>query len=186
MSRRSIRFDFIKEELWKKLPKSIETQLRSYKGYYGNYVKEENKIKELEIEIENHKGKMEKYRKEMFKRNKELDYLRNQFTFWVSLIKTNPKKYFEYYIITISRYHHTPKNIYLGSEKKVTARLKEFYKRDKDRLKKIDKDWYMELNSDCIQGIVWDRVMDLIIGLGDKFQHTTINLDTMYPIKKKK
>ena len=186
MGRRSIRFDFIKEELWKKLPKSIETQLRSYKGYYGNYVKEGNKIKELEIEIEKHRNKMEKYRIQMHKRNKDLDYLRKQFTFSVSVVKTKQKGKHIYYNCSISRYNFTPKNCYLGNEVKIQKHLKEFYKKDKDKLKKIDKDWLGELIYDCKVGIIWDRIMDLIIERNEGFQKQTIILDTLYPIRKKK
>ena len=186
MGRRSIRFDFIKEELWRKLPKSIETQLRSYKGYYGNYVKEENKIKDLEVKIKESRDKMEKYRRKMHTKNKELDYLRNQFTFSVSIVKTKQKGKHTYYNCSISRYNFTPKNCYLGNEVKIQKKLKEYYKRDKDRLKEIDKDWLGVLLYDCKVGVKWDRIMDLIIELGDKFQNTTINLDTLYPVKKKK
>jgi len=186
MSRKDIRFDFIKEELWKKLPKDISSKLRSYRGYYGNYVKEENKIKELEVEIKKSREKMEKYRIKMHTKNKKLDYLRNQFTFWNSVVVSQEKGKHKYYNVCVSRSQNDTKSCYLGSETKIQKHLKEFYKKDKDKLKKIEKDWHRELVWDCKVGIVWDRIMDLIIELNEGFNSTTINLEMLYPMKQKK
>ena len=183
MGRRSIRFDFIKEELWRKIPKSISTELRSYRAYYSNYVQEQNKINELELEIDKCKVKMEKYRIQMHKKNKDIDYLREEFTYWVSLVKQKQKGKYNYYMICIARTNSTTKNIYLGNEVKITARLKEFYKKDKDRLKEVDKDWWGVLNEDVLNGFIYSKILDLIIEYSDGFQATTFNLDTVYPIK---
>ena len=186
MGRRSIRFDFIKEELWRKLPKNISTELRSYRAYYSNYVQEQNKIKELELEIKKHRDTMEKYRRKMHSKNKEIDYLRDEFTYWVSLVKQKQKGKYNYYMICISRNHFSTKNIYLGNEVKIQKKLKEYYKNDKDRLKEIEKDWYGVLLYDCTAGFILDKILDLIIEYSDGFQATTFNLDSVYPIKRRK
>ena len=102
------------------------------------------------------------------------------------MVKTKQKGKHIYYNCSISRYNFTPKNCYLGNEVKIQKHLKEFYKKDKDKLKKIDKDWFGELIYDCKVGFVYDMIFDLIIKYADKFQKTTINLDTLYPLKQMK
>ena len=76
-----------------------------------------------------------------------------------------------------------PKNIYLGSEKKIVKHLNEYYKNDSAKLKKLKKDWLEVLGEDCKWTDVYDRLFMMLFELGrDKFMDKTMNLDVLYPI----
>ena len=194
----------IPERLFRNLPKKQKSQVNSYRGVLGNLVKEENKIKKYRDEIkqarlnyqkklkelreknyeliEECKDKIEDYHEVLTDKNIDIDNLRNDFEFSVSIVKTNPKG-FKYYILTLSMRSQRPKNIYLGSEKKIVKHLNEYYKNDSAKLKKLKKDWLEVLGEDCKWADVYDRLFMMLFELGrDKFMDKTMNLDVLYPI----
>ena len=131
--KKSKRRILIPERLFRNLPKNLKSKVNSYRGVLSNIVKQENKIAELQDEIQKCKNKIERYSETLTDKNIEIDNLRDDFDFTCSICKTNPKG-FEYYILTISRRTKSPKNIYMGSEKKIKKHLLVYYKKDKDKL----------------------------------------------------
>ena len=158
----------------------MKSKVNSYRGVLSNIVKQENRIVELQNEIQKCKNRIEKYDEKLTDKNIEIDSLRDDFEFTSSIVKTNPKG-FEYYNLLLSRRTKSPKNIYLGSEKKIKKHLLEFYKKDKDKLKEIEKDWLSVLSYDCKVGSIYDYIFDLMFDLNEMFDNTTINLQTIYP-----
>ena len=171
----------ISEKLFRNLPKNMKSKVNSYRGVLSNIVKQENLIKELDNEIQKCRNKIENYNETLLDKNIEIDSLRDDFEFTCSIVKTNPKG-FEYFNLTISRRTERPKNIYLGSTKKITKHLNEFYRNDEDKLDKIKKDWLAVLGHDLKVGKVYDKIFDLMFELNINFQHTTLNLLSLYPL----
>ena len=159
----------------------MKSKVNSYRGVLSNIVKQENLIKELDNEIQKCRNKIENYNETLLDKNIEIDSLRDDFEFTCSIVKTNPKG-FEYFNLTISRRTERPKNIYLGSAKKITKHLNEFYRNDEDKLDKIKKDWLAVLGHDLKVGKVYDKIFDLMFELNINFQHTTLNLLSLYPL----
>ena len=170
----------IPEKLFRNLPANMKSKVNSYRGVLSNIIKQENLIEQYQNEIRRCKVRIEKYDDKLIDKNIEIDVLRDNFEFTSSLVKTNPKG-FEYYNLTISRRTTRPKNCYLGSDKKIKKHLLLFYKKDKQKLIDIEKDWLSILSYDCKVGIVYDRIFDLMFELNEKFLGTTINLETLYP-----
>ena len=201
--KKSLRRIYIDEKLYRNLPENLKSKVNSYRGVLGNLVKEENKIKKYRDEIkqtrlkyqkklkelreknyeliEECKDKIEDYHEVLTDKNIDIDNLRNDFEFSVSIVRTNPKG-FEYYNVVISRRTKTPKNIYLGSDKKIERHLLEYYRNDETRLNKIKKDWLAELSYDLKVGSKYDLIFDMMFKLDYNFETTTINLDTLYPL----
>ena len=177
-SRRRI---FIKDELYRNLTPEQKKRVDSYRGVLGALVKKEKEITRHQDKIGILKEEIDELGEKLSDKNIDIDNLRNDFEFSVSIVRTNPKG-FEYYNVVISRRTKTPKNIYLGSDKKIKKHLLEYYKKDETRLKKINKDWLAVLGHDLKVGIKYDFIYDLMFKLDYNFETTTINLDTLYPL----
>ena len=106
------RFDFLKEEKWKKLSEQDFKNLMSYKGTYSHLVRSERKIVELEKKISNLKDKINEYHEDLSDKNHFIDHLRNEFYFGLSVVKVGGK----YWNMSIYRRGRTPKNCSLGTE----------------------------------------------------------------------
>tara|TARA_Y100000310_G_C20425851_1_gene689007 strand:- start:155 stop:712 length:558 start_codon:yes stop_codon:yes gene_type:complete len=179
-SRRRI---LIPDRLFRNLPKDLKSKVNSYRGVLSNIVKQENIIKDLENEIVKCRKRIENYDMKLEDKNELIDNLRDDFEFTCSIVKTNPKG-FEYYNLTISRRTKSPKNIYMGSEKKIKKHLVEYYKKDKGKLIEIEKDWLGVLGYDLKVGFVYDKLFNMMFEMHDKFDGTTMNLETLYPLDK--
>ena len=68
--------------------------------------------------------------------NENLDHLRNDYNFSFSITKLKSK---DYYNGTISRRGHKSKSFALGSPKLIGDRLRQYYKRRKDKIEYLDK-----------------------------------------------
>ena len=194
----------IPERLYRNLPEDLKSKVNSYRGVLGNLVKEENKIKKYRDEIkqarlkyqkklkelreknyeliEDCKDKIEDYHEVLSDKNIELDNMRDDFEFTCSIVKTSPRG-FTYFNVVLSRRSQSPKNIYLGSEKKIVKHLNNYYRNDSARMKELKKDWLGVLEWDVKVGLVYDMLFNMMFELGnDKFNDTKIVLDTIYPI----
>jgi hypothetical protein len=179
-SRRRI---LIPDRLFRNLPKNMKSKVNSYRGVLSNIVKQENQIEDLQNEIVKCRSRIENYDEKLSDKNIEIDNLRDDFEFTCSIVKTNPKG-FEYFNLTISRRTKTPKNCYMGSAKKIKKHLLEYYKKDKEQLIKVEEDWFGILSYDLKAGKVYDRIFELMFTLNEKFDGTTMNLETLYPTDK--
>ena len=177
-SRRRI---FIKDELYRNLSPEQKKRVDSYRGVLGALVKKEKQITRHQDKIGILKEEINELGEKLIDKNIDIDNLRNDFEFSVSIVRTNPKG-FEYYNVVISRRTKTPKNIYLGSDKKIERHLLEYYRNDETRLNKIKKDWLAELSYDLKVGSKYDLIFDMMFKLDYNFETTTINLDTLYPL----
>jgi len=179
------RFSFIPHKKWKTLKDGERKTLGSYKSYYGHLIRTEDKISELEKQIETLKGKKKDYVNKMIHLNHEIDYLRDDYQYSWSVSKMKSK---DYYIFTISRRGHVTKTGGLGSPKLIEKHLKEFYKRKKDRLVELEKlGWerfcrkrVMDLN-----GRIRNMIVDMV-SEDSSLKKFSINREMLFPLKTKK
>ena len=179
------RFDFVPKYLWTTLSKKDKDNLRNYRLYYRHYNDNDKKIEELQKEIKDRKEKKKSYVTKLTHLNKDLDHLRNDYHFSFSITKLKTKNY---YNGTISRRGHSSKSFTLGSPKLIEDRLREFFKRKKDKIEFLDKvGWKRFLqfefndNSSKVRRFIIDCITkDVTL---DKF---SFNRKVLFPLKSDK
>ena len=179
MKKNERRFDFLKEEKWKKLSKQDFKNLMSYKGTYSHLVRSERKIEEYERKISDLKDKINEYHDTLSDKNHFIDHLRDMYYFGISVVKVGGK----YFNMSINRRGRTPKNISLGKEDVIVDHLLKYYKGRRSKIKEIKDDWKGFLKSDQE---LYDRILDMILEDNEKFQGMTINRNVLFPLKSKK
>ena len=178
------RFDFLPQSKWKNLSKKDRSKLQSFKSYYGHYIRTENEIEELTKEIGKKEEKVKRYLSKMNKLNYEIDHLRDDYHFSWSVSKLKNKNY---YNLTISRRGHLPKSGTLGSPKLIENHLRAYYKRNKNKLKDLDRlgwDRFIrsEVNDRSGRNKVRNRILDLITK-DSTLKSIVINRKTLFPLK---
>ena len=155
------RFSFLPKKLWKRLSKEEVSNLQSYRSYYGHYKKATEEIKELTKQIEIRKKKVDDYVHKLTRINYDIDHLRSDYNFSWSVSKHGKK---DYYNLCISRRGHLPKSGGLGSEKLIVNTLREYYKKDKERLGKIEKfGWKIFLSREVNDSDENNRLRNMIL-----------------------
>lgn len=175
MKKNERRFDFLKEEKWKKLSKQDFKNLMSYKGTYSHLVRSERKIEEYEKKISDLKVKIQDYHETLSDKNHFIDHLRDMYYFGISVVKVGGK----YFNMSINRRGRTPKNISLGKEDVIVDHLLKYYKGRRSKIKEIKDDWKGFLKSDQE---LYDRILDMILEDNEKFQGMTINRKVLFPL----
>ena len=176
------RFSFIPQKKWKNLKEDERKTLGSYKSYFGHLLRTEDKIYELENQIDKLKEKKNDYLTKMKTLNYKIDYLRNDYHYSWSVTKQKTKNYYNF---TLSRRGHPTKTGGLGSPKLIEEHLREFYKRKKGRLEELDKlGWerfcrkrVMDLN-----GRIRNMIVDMV-SQDSSLKKFSINRNTLFPIK---
>jgi hypothetical protein len=174
------RFTLLPKKLWKRLSKEDESNLQSYQSYYGHYKRTTEEIEELNKQIDIRKKKIDGYVNKLTNINYKIDHLRNDYNFSWSVSKQGKK---DYYNLCISRRGHMPKSGGLGSVKLIMNTLREYYKKDKERLQLIETDWKRFLYREV--GDVNGRLRNMILGfINDDvtLKKVTINRKTLFPI----
>jgi len=178
------RFTLLPKKMWKRLSKEDESNLQSYQSYYGHYKRTTEEIEELTKQIEIRKKKVEGYVVKLTNINYKIDHLRNDYNFSWSVSKLGKK---DYYNLCISRRGHMPKSGGLGSEKLIMNTLKEYYKKDKDRIDKIEKlGWKIFLSREVNDRDKNNRLRNLILGFindDSTLKSIKINRKVLFPLK---
>ena len=185
------RFDFIREERWKKLTKKEFSDLMSYKGTYSHLLKSQNRIKKLEGEIRKEMDKQNTYYTNLMKVSKNIDYLRDEYHISCSIhvgkkYKKKDGSISQYYSISVGRRNRTTLSCNLGTELHIKTTLKEFYKDDKRVLNQIKRmGWLKWLKNECndkngLGGIKWN-CEDIIDDNRDKIDGTFFSLEKILP-----
>ena len=185
------RFDFIREERWKKLTKKEFSDLMSYKGTYSHLLKSQNRIKKLEGEIRKEMDKQNTYYTNLMKVSKNIDYLRDEYHISCSIhvgkkYKKKDGSISQYYSISVGRRNRTTLSCNLGTELHIKTTLKEFYKDDKRVLNQIKRmGWLKWLKNECndkngLGGIKWN-CEDIIDEYKDKIDGTYFSLEKILP-----
>lgn len=130
------RFDFVPKYLWTTMSKNDKDNLRNYRLYFRHYNDNDKMIEKLEKELRDRKEKKKSYVTKLTRLNKDLDHLRNDYNFSFSISKLKSK---DYYNGTISRRGHNSKSFSLGSPKLIEDRLRQYFKRRKDKIEYLDK-----------------------------------------------
>ena len=178
MKKTERRFDFIDEKKWNKLSKDQFKLLMSYKGIYSSLLKSERKVEKLKEGISVENKKILDYHRRLTEKNHHIDHLRETYNFGISVVKVGGK----YFNMSINRRGRTPKNISLGKEDVMIDHLLKYYKGRRSKLKEIRSDWKGFLKSDQE---LYDRILDMILEGNVKFQNTTINRHSLFPLDKK-
>ena len=129
------RFDFVPKYLWTTMSKNNKDNLRNYRLYFKYLNDNDKKIKELEKELSDRREQKKSYVTKLTRLNEDLDHLRNDYNFSFSITKLKSK---DYYNGTISRRGHKSKSFALGSPKLIGDRLRQYYKRRKDKIEYLD------------------------------------------------
>ena len=185
------RFDFIREERWKKLTKEEFSDLMSYKGTYSHLLKSQNRIKKLEGEIRKEMDKQNTYYTNLMKVSKNIDYLRDEYHISCSIhvgkkYKKKDGSISQYYSISVGRRNRTTLSCNLGTELHIKTTLKEFYKDDKRVLNQIKRmGWLKWLKNECndkngLGGIKWN-CEDIIDENKDTIDGTYFSLEKILP-----
>ena len=185
------RFDFIREERWKKLTKKEFSDLMSYKGTYSHLLKSQNRIKKLEGEIRKEMDKQNTYYTKLMKVSKNIDYLRDEYHISCSIhvgkkYKKKDGSISQYYSISVGRRNRTTLSCNLGTELHIKTTLKEFYKDDKRVLNQIKRmGWLKWLKNECndkngLGGIKWN-CEDIIDENKDTIDGTYFSLEKILP-----
>ena len=185
------RFDFIREERWKKLTKNEFSDLMSYKGTYSHLLKSQNRIKKLEGEIRKEMDKQNTYYTNLMKVSKNIDYLRDEYHISCSIhvgkkYKKKDGSISQYYSISVGRRNRTTLSCNLGTELHIKTTLKEFYKDDKRVLNQIKRmGWLKWLKNECndkngLGGIKWN-CEDIIDENKDTIDGTYFSLEKILP-----
>tara|TARA_B100001250_G_C19486076_1_gene650861 strand:+ start:115 stop:678 length:564 start_codon:yes stop_codon:yes gene_type:complete len=130
------RFDFVPKYLWTTMSKNDKDNLRNYRLYFRHLNDNDKKIEELEKELKDRKEKKKSYVTKLTRLNKDLDHLRNDYNYSFSITKLKSK---DYYNGTISRRGHNSKSFTLGSPKLIEDRIRQYFKRRKDKIEYLDK-----------------------------------------------
>ena len=185
------RFDFIREERWKKLTKKEFSDLMSYKGTYSHLLKSQNRIKKLEGEIRKEMDKQNTYYTKLMKVSKNIDYLRDEYHISCSIhvgkkYKKKDGSISQYYSISVGRRNRTTLSCNLGTELHIKTTLKEFYKNDKRVLNQIKRmGWLKWLKNECndkngLGGIKWN-CEDIIDENKETIDGTYFSLEKILP-----
>jgi len=130
------RFDFVPKYLWTTMSKNDKNNLRNYRLYFRHLNDNDKKIEELEKELKDRKEKKKSYVTKLTRLNKDLDHLRNDYNYSFSITKLKSKNY---YNGTISRRGHNSKSFTLGSPKLIEKRIRQYFRRRKDKIEYLDK-----------------------------------------------
>ena len=179
-------FDYIPNKVFKNLSKRDKDNLRKYRSTYRWYKDNDEKIKSLEKEIKDRKEKKNKYVKDLMKKNRELDHLRNDYQFSWSVSKLKNKG--DYYNFTISRRQYHTKTGSLGSTKNIKDQLLNclFYKNDDIKKEEIVKDWKLFLRKEMTdhKSKVRLLIMDLIMK-DVTLKKVSLNRKSLFPLTRK-
>jgi hypothetical protein len=178
------RFDFLPKKMWEHLSKEDRDNLRQYRGTYGHYKRNDDKITELQKELKKRKEKKKGYVSKLTKLNFDLDHLRNDFHFsWsVSKLKHRPN----YYNFTISRKGsgRNNKTGSFGSVKVITEHLNLFYKGKKKKLEELKKrGWKTFVGKEVSdpKGRIYNLLLECMMK-DVSLKSFTINRDFLFPL----
>jgi len=196
MKYKSRRFDFLPKEVYDSLPKKDLDRLDRYREQYRKVVLRENMIKRREDKLLQLKDELKDMKMDLTSIGGRLDYLRNNFSFSVSISPLPPrgKSKMIYYNISINRLVGN-RSFGIGGEKQIMKLLNEYYKGNKTKLKKLKSNWKQFLKEETNvkkdkdgnvigYGEVYLRILKLIIKHGDRFNNSKdVKLDryTIFP-----
>jgi len=185
MNKTERRFDFIDEKKWNKLSKDQFKLLMSYKGIYSSLLKSERKVEKLKEGISVENKKILDYHRRLTEKNHHIDHLRETYNFGISVVKVGGK----YYNMCINRRGQIAKNGSLGLEEVIVDHLLKYYKRKKSpynsynyKTDHINDDWISFLKFD---DDLYNRIEDMILEDDVKFQNTTLNRHSLFPLDTK-
>ena len=178
------RFDFIPQKKWKSLSKEDMSHLQSYKATYRWYKEALNGVDELKAKLEAEEEKVKSYVTKLYKINKNIDHLRNDYHFSFTIYKVKNRNY---YGLTINRRGHNPKNGTLGSPKLIENYLRKYYKRRHLKLAELDRiGWDRFIRNEVNDRSGKSEVRDVIVDAITKdvsLKSFSLNRKTLFPIK---
>ena len=191
MKYKSRRFDFLPKEVYDSLPKKDLDRLDRYREQYRKVVLREGKIQRDENKLIKLKEELKDMKSDLVHSGNTMDYLRNNFSFSVSIspLKPRGKTNRVYYNLSINRVG-TNKSVSMSGEKQIMNLLTDYYKGNKTKLKKLKSNWKEFLKEETNlkkdkdgnvigYGEIYLRILKLIIKYGDNIE---INRYTLFPI----
>jgi len=142
MKYKSRRFDFLPKEVYDSLPKKDLDRLDRYREQYRKVVLREGKIQRDENKLIKLKEELKVMKSDLVHSGNTMDYLRNNFSFSVSIspLKPRGKTNRVYYNLSINRVG-TNKSVSISGEKQIMNLLTDYYKGNKTKLKKLNSNW---------------------------------------------
>ena len=142
MKYKSRRFDFLPKEVYDSLPKKDLDRLDRYREQYRKVVLREGKIQRDENKLIKLKEELKDMKSDLVHSGNTMDYLRNNFSFSVSIspLKPRGKTNRVYYNLSINRVG-TNKSVSMSGEKQIMNLLTDYYKGNKTKLKKLKSNW---------------------------------------------
>ena len=124
------------------------------------------------------------YVTKLYKINKNIDHLRNDYHFSFTIYKVKNRNY---YGLTINRRGHNPKNGTLGSPKLIENHLRKYYKRRHLKLAELDRiGWDRFIRNEVNDRSGKSEVRDVIVDAITKdvsLKSFSLNRKTLFPIK---
>ena len=176
------RFDFVPKYPWTTMSKNDKDNLRNYRQQIRHYNDNDKMIEELQKELNVRIEKKKSYATKLIRLDKDLDHLRDNYNYSFNINKLKSK---DYYNGTIRRRGHNSKSFTLGSPKLIEDRLRQYYKRRKDKIEYLNKvGWKQFLQSEFNDNS--SRVKRYILGCINKdvtLSKFPFNRKVLFPLK---
>ncbi len=169
---------FSKDE-YERLGEEDRTNLIGYRRLYNRCVKREKKIERLLTLIKKDKEELRGWYENLTYMNGNIDHLRSNFVFSLS-VNSYTKKDIKYYNISLKRRGRDPKSIYLGREEVIREHMSKYFG-DKKYLNPRSN-WEGDLTLSGIKGKLKDNITGLILDDPHGFNQRKITLKEILPL----
>ena len=181
------RFEFIDEDVYKVLDKSMKKKLTDYREQYRVCILKEKRINTLKSKLKEQQDLLRVMKRELTELSNPLEHLKDKWEYYPSITSYKKGNHWYYNLCISGVVKNNSKSIGLGREdtdRGIVKHLLKYYKTDKKNIREIKKDWkqFIKDELNLTGSSVRNRLMNTIKINPIGFKNLTLNRNTLFPL----